>query len=90
MKKAFTLIEILVVMTMMSILMMLIAPAGIKIVKSIDNFIDKKSLEQNVEKLQFGAFLYVKEINSTTNPILKEFNIDYISSKGVLHLKESR
>ena len=90
MKKAFTLIEILVVMTMMSILMMLIAPAGIKIVKSIDNFIEKKSLTQSVEKLQFGAFLYVQEINSTTNPILKEFNIDYISSKGVLHLKESR
>ena len=90
MKKAFTLIEILVVMTMMSILMMLIAPAGIKIVKSIDNFIEKKSLTQSVEKLQFGAFLYVQEINSTSKPILKKFNIDYISSKGILHLKESR
>ncbi len=90
MKNAFTLIEILVVITMMSILMMLIAPSGIKIVESIDNFIEKKSLEQNVEKLQFEAFLYVQEINSTTNPILKEFNIDYISSKAILHLKDSK
>ena len=88
MKQGFTLIEILVVIAMMSILMMLIAPSGIKIIESIDKFIDKKSLAQDVERLQFGAFLYVKEINSTTKPILKEFNIDYISSKGILHLKK--
>lgn len=88
MRQGFTLIEILVVITMMSILMMLIAPSGIKIIESIDNFIEKKSLEQNIEKLQFGAFLYAKEVNSTTKPILKEFNIDYISAKGILHLKD--
>ncbi|SHO81381.1 hypothetical protein MNB_SV-15-947 [hydrothermal vent metagenome] len=88
MRHGFTLIEILVVITMMSILMMLIAPAGVKIIESIDNFIYKKKLEQSVEKLEIEAFLYIKEINSTTKPILKKFNIDYISSKAVLHLKD--
>lgn len=88
MKQAFTLIEVLVVMAMLSILMMLIAPAGLQIVESVDGFIAKKNEEKEVDKLQFQAFLQAQDLNATQHPILKKFNIQTISSKGVLVKKD--
>jgi len=84
MRNGFTLIEILVVITMLSILMMLIAPSGAKMVESVDNFITKKNEEKAVEKLQFQAFLRAKEINATSQKILQKFNIEYITAKGLM------
>jgi len=89
MHKAFTLIEILVVITMLSILMMLIAPAGLKVVERVDNFIDRKNAQKDVDKLQFQAFLEAQEINASTHALLSQFDILSISSKGVIKTEDT-
>jgi prepilin-type N-terminal cleavage/methylation domain-containing protein len=84
MRRAFSLIEILVVITMLSILMMLIAPAGLKIVESVDRFVTTKNEHKEIDKLQFQAFLESKEINASHYSILKKYEILHISAKGII------
>ncbi len=86
---AFSLIEILVVLAMLSILMMLIAPAGVKVVERVNSYIAKKNDEKMVDRLQFQAFLEIKECNASANKILQKFNIERITSKGLIVKKES-
>jgi len=88
MKKAFTLIEILVVMAMMSFLMMMIAPSGIKIIDSIDKFLQTKEDEKEFQKVQVEAFITATDINSSQREILKKFNVNFISLKGVIEIKK--
>lgn len=86
--KAFTLIEILVVMVMMSFLMMMITPTGLKIISGVENFIEKKEDEQSFQKLQVKAFITATDINSSVEPILKKFNVESISLKGIINIKK--
>ncbi len=86
---AFSLIEILVVLAMLSILMMLIAPAGVKVVERVNNYIAKKNDQKMVDKLQFQAFLEVAERNASAHTILQKFDIERITSKGLIVKKDS-
>ena len=88
MRKAFTLIEILVVMVMMSFLMMMIAPSGLKIIDSIENFLETKEDEKDFQKIQVNAFISATDINSSSEPIMKKFNVEFISLKGIIHKKQ--
>jgi len=82
MRAAFTIIELLVVLTIITLVMGLVVPKGSKMLKSYENSIKKIERDQQLSKAKAKAFLQATEI---------EVNIDMsvycISKKGILFEK---
>ena len=66
MKKAFTLIELLIVLLILSLVIGLVAPKGIKIYNSFINKLNKKEAKTKIVKIQFECFIK-DETNKTLN-----------------------
>jgi len=60
MKKAFTLIELLIVLLIISLMLGLVAPKGFKLLKSINYKIDKKKQSDKLKQSMYDSFLAEK------------------------------
>ncbi|MBN2895209.1 MAG: prepilin-type N-terminal cleavage/methylation domain-containing protein [Campylobacterales bacterium] len=65
MRKAFTLIELLIVFSMLALLMMLVAPSGLKILQSTQTLIAKVDETGAAELTRMHAFVKAQELNTT-------------------------
>lgn len=65
MRKAFTLIEILVVLVILTIVMAVVIPQGAKMLSSYEHSLTKIKEKQKLSKSKAKAFLQAKDINIT-------------------------
>lgn len=77
MKTAFTLIELLIVLLILSLVIGLVAPKGIKIYNSFINKLNKKEEKVKIIKVQFECFIK-DETNKTLN----------INKNGIMYEKK--
>jgi len=56
-KKAFTLVELLVVILILAFIISIVAPTGYKLYNNVLSYIQKKELQSEKKELEFNAFL---------------------------------
>jgi len=78
-RQAFTLIEILVVLVILTLVMAVVIPRGAKILSSYQRSLAKIKTKQKLSKLRATAFLQARDINVTIDK--KQY---LFSKKGVL------
>ena len=79
MRKAFTLIELLIVLTIITLVMGVVVPKGVKMLSSYEHAIERSQEIQKLSQAQGEAFLLAKEIE------IKLLDKHYkITKKGML------
>lgn len=92
-RKAFTLIEMLVVIALIAFVSSVVAPKGFGMIDSIERFLDKKRADLELDRLRMIAFSTQKSAiihkritqwdDNTTTPFPYDFEGN-ITSKGAL------
>ena len=84
MRKAFTLMEVLVVLILLTVLLSLTVPNGLKMFNQLENYL--KNIETGYEVNQQKSFSFIQEKEQTL--MINERNIS-ISAKGVMFENEN-
>lgn len=79
MRKAFTLIELLIVIAILSLLMALVAPKGYKLYNSFQNYLKIKKEKDKKNQLRYNAFIS-QEKNRDFN--ISALGVDYFTKKS--------
>jgi prepilin-type N-terminal cleavage/methylation domain-containing protein len=76
MRAAFTLVELLVVLVIMTLVMGVVIPQGSKMLSGYEHTMGRLKEEENLSQMRARAFLEVQEYNVTVNGVLHHCTVE--------------
>ncbi len=77
MRKAFTLIEVLVVLILIALVTSVVAPKGYKLLESVSNKIDSKEKSVKIKLLKYDIFISENNMTIENNITINKLGIAY-------------